>query len=106
MVIATVPEALLGPVVAYFDPVKVILFGSAARGEARPDSDFDLLVVLDDDSPADKMNWRALDEARRSYKGAADLLACRHSIYERKSQVPGTFAHAVALEGVVVYERS
>jgi hypothetical protein len=36
--------------VAYFQPRRVILFGSMARGEAGPDSDNDLLVVLDDDT--------------------------------------------------------
>lgn len=28
------------------DPLRIILFGSWARGDARPDSDLDLLVVL------------------------------------------------------------
>ena len=36
---------------AYFNPRRVILFGSHARGDARPDSDHDLLVIVDDDTP-------------------------------------------------------
>jgi predicted nucleotidyltransferase len=34
-----------------FNPKAIILFGSAARGEAREDSDLDLLVVMDSDRP-------------------------------------------------------
>ena len=46
-----VPRDLLDPVVAHFQPQRVILFGSAARGEAGRESDIDLLVVVDDDTP-------------------------------------------------------
>ncbi|MEK9163875.1 MAG: nucleotidyltransferase domain-containing protein, partial [Chloroflexota bacterium] len=35
-------------IVTQFDPVRIILFGSRARGAARPDSDVDLLVILPD----------------------------------------------------------
>jgi len=38
---------------------KVILFGSQARGDARPDSDWDLLVVL---NKKGKRNWNDFDE--------------------------------------------
>jgi hypothetical protein len=48
-----VPEALLGQVVEGFDPRRVILVGSRARGDARQDSDYDLVVVLDDAVPDD-----------------------------------------------------
>ena len=50
-----VPRDLLEPVVDYFRPQRVILFGSWARGEAARDSDIDLLVIVDDDTPAEKL---------------------------------------------------
>ena len=46
-----VPRDLLDPIVTYFKPQRVILFGSRARGEATRDSDIDLLVIVDDDTP-------------------------------------------------------
>ena len=49
---ATVPAELLAAVVERFDPIEVILFGSRARGDAGPDSDWDLLVVVDDKAAA------------------------------------------------------
>jgi predicted nucleotidyltransferase len=40
------PSAI-NPIVSAYDPVRVILFGSQARGDAKPKSDVDLLVVFD-----------------------------------------------------------
>jgi predicted nucleotidyltransferase len=45
-----VPPELLNRVVDYFHPRRVVLFGSRARGESGPDSDIDLIVILDDDA--------------------------------------------------------
>jgi hypothetical protein len=102
---SAVPTELLNPVVAYFRPLRVILFGSAARGEGRPDSDLDLFVILDDDAPLEQLTLAAGYEARRSYHRAADVIPCRDSVFKRKSRIAGTLAHAAASEGVVVYER-
>jgi uncharacterized protein len=44
--------ALVDKLVGGLDPEAVYLFGSRAEGRARPDSDFDLLVVFDDDAPS------------------------------------------------------
>jgi predicted nucleotidyltransferase len=38
-------------IVQQFDPHKVILFGSYAYGQPTPDSDVDLLVLMDTDEP-------------------------------------------------------
>jgi uncharacterized protein len=39
-----------------FDPLKIIIFGSVARGEANYDSDIDLLVVFDEIEWGEKQN--------------------------------------------------
>ena len=74
-----VPPELLDPVVAYFQPRRVILFGSACPRERRgiPDSDIDLLVIVDDDTPAEKLTLSGgVREARQSY--AATLPMSSH----------------------------
>lgn len=55
-------------------PCRVVLFGSAARGEAGPDSDIDLLVILDDDASPEKLTLAAGYAARQSYRHAADVI--------------------------------
>ena len=101
----TVPDDLLGSVVASFKPRKVILFGSRARGDADENSDIDLLVLLDDDTPPEQLTAEAAYEARRGFHRAVDIVTSRLSTFERRAAVTGTAAHQVAREGKVVYER-
>ena len=100
-----ISDDLLRPVVAYFNPRRVILFGSAARGDAGPDSDLDLLVIVDDDTPPEKLTARAGWESRRGYSGPADVIPCRESTYHEEIDIVGTLPRAAAREGIVVYER-
>jgi hypothetical protein len=100
-----VPSALLDPVVAYFNPRRVIVFGSFARGEAGPDSDIDLLVIVDDDTPPDKVTLKAGYQSRKSYREPADVIPVRERIFQRNSRIAGTLSRAAVLDGVVVYER-
>lgn len=103
---ARVPRDLLDSLIAHLNPRRVILFGSAARGEAGPDSDFDLLVVVDDDLPAERLHWQALYEARRGFPGAVDLIPCRDSVFRERADIVGSLPWIAVTEGVVVYERA
>jgi len=51
-------DPLLGEIVRrlteVYRPKRIYLFGSTARGDAGPDSDYDLMIVLPDDAPVDK----------------------------------------------------
>jgi HEPN domain-containing protein len=97
-----VPRDLLEPVVRYFKPQRVILFGSRARGDATRDSDIDLLVVVDDDTPDEKLTSQAEYEAHRSRR-AADVFPMRAETFERDRGVTGTLAAEADADGVVVY---
>jgi predicted nucleotidyltransferase len=85
-------------------PEKVILFGSQARGDARPNSDFDLLVIKQSDEP----------RYRRSiplYVALADLpVEVEVMVYtpeevDEWSQVPQAFVTTAVREGTAIYER-
>ena len=97
-----VPPELLNPVVEYFKPQRVILFGSRARGEATRDSDIDLLVVVDDDTPPEKLTWQAGYEAHRSRR-AADVFPMRAETFERDRGIANTLAAEADADGIVVY---
>src|SRR6267154_736802 len=86
-----VPRDLLDPVIDHFKPQRVILFGSRARGEATRDSDIDLLVIVDDNTPPEKLSWRAGYEAHRS-RYAADVVPMRADTFERNRNIVGTLA--------------
>lgn len=100
-----VPPELLDPVVSYFRPQRVILFGSRARGGAGPDSDIDLVVVLDDDTPPEKLTAKAVAEARAGYHAPVDIIVCRASKLHSRARAIGSFAHQVLRDGIPVYER-
>ena len=100
-----VPPELLDPVVDYFHPRRVSLFGSRARGDWHPGSDIDLLVVVDDDTSPEKVTLRAGVEARRAYHDPADVIPVREETFQRKARIPGTLSRAAFREGIVVYER-
>lgn len=100
-----VPRELLDSIVAHFNPQRVILFGSMARGDARPDSDIDLLVVVDDDTPADLLSGKSVAKSRAGYRGAADILPYRASVFRTRAQARASLAATVMREGVTLYER-
>ncbi len=78
---------------------KVVLFGSYARGEARPDSDIDLRIVRDSRAPLGMMNIAAFSEGVRAQTGKSIDVLSKRSIDNPE------LAEAVEREGVVVYER-
>jgi uncharacterized protein len=93
---------VLESIVTTFDPRRVVVFGSQARGDARPDSDLDLLVVFDDVS--DRRERRVqLRQLMSHERFAKDVLVASRADVERPP-FGSALADAVR-EGVTVYER-
>src|SRR5580658_2770727 len=101
-----VPPELLNRVVECFHPRRVVLFGSRARGGSGLDSDIDLIVILDDDAPADKLTLRAGWESRRGYDRPADIIPVTDAVYRRRAKIAGTLAYEAEIDGVAVYARA
>lgn len=80
---------------------KVILFGSHARGNARPGSDLDFLVI----EPEVEGRHREMVRLRRSLRGIdAPIDVLVYSAEEARAwgRVPGTAIHEALREGKVL----
>ncbi|MCZ6680445.1 MAG: nucleotidyltransferase domain-containing protein [Candidatus Poribacteria bacterium] len=96
--------AMANRIVHNFHPIKIILFGSCARGDAAPDSDVDLLVVLSD--VADKR--KAAVEIRRAlanFPVSKDIIVTTPEEIIRRGNLVGTVLRPALREGKVLYER-
>ncbi len=90
-------------IVATAKPEKVILFGSRARGDARSDSDIDLLVVADDPQPRSQ-RASALYGVLSDILVPMDILVYRPEEIEEWRNVPQAFVTTAVREGSILYE--
>jgi predicted nucleotidyltransferase len=100
-------EEMVGRVVSGFDPLRVVLFGSRARGEAWAGSDVDLLVVMPQGSVPD--NHRVTVEILRALKDVPvpkDVVVATPEEIERRGDLVGDVLRPALREGKVLYERA
>jgi len=85
------------------NPDKIILFGSRARGDAKADSDIDLLVVEKSDRP----RYKRAARYRRAVVGlfvAKDIVVWSPQEIEEWKEVPNAFITTILREGRMLYE--
>jgi predicted nucleotidyltransferase len=85
-------------------PEKIILFGSRARGDARPNSDFDLLVIKESSEPGYRRD-APLYHALAGLNVEVDVLVYTPEEVADWAQVPQAFVTTATREGKIVYER-
>ena len=86
-------------------PEKVILFGSRARGDARPKSDFDVLVIKHSDEPRYRCSV-PLYVALADLPVEVEVMVYTPEEVEEWSQVPQAFVTTALREGTTIYERA
>lgn len=95
-------DRMVVAIVEQVRPTRVILFGSRARGDARPDSDYDLVVEFETDlGYNDAVN--SVDRALRGVHNDVDIVVRKPGELEAQRDDPGRMDWDVAREGVVVY---
>ena len=108
MLYSIVDDELLAEVVrrvlAAGSPEKIILFGSRARGDERPESDLDILVIEE----SGESRYRRASRYLRALAGLfpeKDVVVWTSDEIREWEQVPDAFVTTAIREGRVLYER-
>jgi len=97
-------QEMVERIVRQFMPDKIILFGSHARGDAGPDSDVDLLIVM---PVAGSKRGKAVEigVALHDIRVPKDLIVVTPEEFEWRKDTIGTLEWPAWREGKVVYAR-
>ncbi|OIP18194.1 MAG: hypothetical protein AUK51_05200 [Comamonadaceae bacterium CG2_30_59_20] len=101
-------DQLVQTIVQEVDPETVILFGYHARGDARPDSDVDVMVIEQEPFSAQRSRraeFSRLSAALREFPSALDILlySCEEFDYWKDS--PNHVVGRAQREGKVLHVR-
>jgi len=96
-------DEIVRRLIASYQPLEVYLFGSKARGDSGPDSDYDLLVVVPDDAPPERKRSRLAYEVLRGTGRAADVLVCTRSYFEPRRSLKASLPGVVLREGRLLH---
>jgi len=86
-----------------YHPLRIYLFGSAARGDAGPDSDYDLMVILPDEAPLHLRRGNAGYRALRGTGIAADVQVWPQGDFNRQLHLKASFPSTIVREGKLLY---
>jgi predicted nucleotidyltransferase len=95
-------------IVSAVNPLKVVLMGSHARGNARSDSDIDLLVIGDPPKSGTWSRRKSVGDIRRKLpkiKVPVDILFFTPEEVSRWKDAKNHVIHHALTEGTILYER-
>lgn len=99
-------QQMIEAIVQRVRPTRIVLYGSRARGDSRPDSDYDLMVEVEHgDGYAGYRNCvnRIDDAIGRPRDFEVDIVVRRPGELESERDDPGRMDWDIAREGVIVY---
>lgn len=95
---------IVGRLVLAFQPERIYLFGSKARLDAQPDSDYDLMVVVPNDAPPEQRRSRRAYEVLRGTGTAADVLVWTRERFTSRLHVVASLPATIMREGTLIYD--
>lgn len=96
-------QEIVQRLVKAYEPERVYLFGSMARGEEGPDSDYDLMVVVPDEAPPERQRSRLAYQVLRGTGLAADVLVWRRQAFDERLHLKASLPYTIVQEGRLLY---
>jgi len=86
-----------------YRPLRLYLFGSRARADASADSDYDVLLVVDDDAPAQRRRGGLAYEVLFGSGASVDVVVVTRSWFETRKHLRSALPATVLREGRLLY---
>jgi len=98
-------EEITRKLIEFYQPIRIYLFGSVARGDFDGDSDLDFLVVVPDDIDEEKLRPGADVEAIPAIGFSKDIIPWRMTDFETRAKwVKASLPATVVREGRLLYD--
>src|SRR5690349_17271662 len=97
-------EQITRTIVNAFAPRRIVMFGSRARGTARPDSDLDLMVEMETDRSPPRRAM-AIDELFGIRRWAMDVLVFTPDEVRQQRRFRNSLLNVIEREGKTLYEQ-
>ena len=97
-------HSVVDQIVAQHKPQKIILFGSYAYGSPSPESDVDLLVIME--TRSSEAEQAAVICRSINYRFGLDLIVCTPDHLNQRIEWGDSFLKEITRRGMIVYESS
>lgn len=95
-------QSIVDQIIQKYNPMKIILFGSAARGEYDKVNDLDFIIIKENTPLFGIERMRELDELI-DRNIAADMLVYRPDEFENRVKLGDPFIKTILTEGRILY---
>ena len=85
-----------------YAPERIYLFGSRARGDAGPDSDYDLMLIVPDDAAPERLRARLAYESLWG-AAAAVVLVWKRTSFDKRLHLKASLPATITREGKLLH---
>lgn len=94
---------IVARLVEAYEPQRIYLFGSKARGDHGPDSDFDLMVIVPDDAEGERRDSKLAYQCLWGTGTAKDFLVQTAGRFDSRAHLRASLTGTVLREGKLLY---
>lgn len=88
-----------------YEPEQIFLFGSQAQERPGPNSDYDLMLVVGDDTPPERRRSRLAYQVLRGTGTAVDVLVWPRQLFVERLHLPASLPATILREGKLLYDQ-
>ncbi len=90
-------------IVSAYHPSRLYLFGSQATGNQNEDSDYDVVILVDDSAKSEFKSPTLAYRSLSGIKAAVDVLVWTEQEFQKRLHIPNSLPFKVIIEGILLH---